>query len=259
MTPALPRSLYGDEPALAVTVSTTSAVQLPGAERTAQAAGQGFEALYEQTSQKVLRDTASETFDAIDMLSGRDDRPLPARRRRRLSAQPARPGAPPDRAARQGRRRPRGGLRRDPAAGTPTSSRARVNGSFARRRRRSRALDRRLLDRSRAIPGRRPPLHDDRVRPHRARERLGRHRPRPRLVSLRARQPGRRRQGPRPTSPGLDPDVLYEGRDLPVTTDFRAVFCELAGKHLGIKEDGSALPRLDRQTSAAGDDVGPHP
>jgi hypothetical protein len=27
-----------------------------------------------------------------------------------------------------------------------------------------------------------------------------------------------------------------------VTTDFRAVFCELAGKHLGIKDDAKLFP-----------------
>jgi len=42
--------------------------------------------------------------------------------------------------------------------------------------------------------------------------------------------------------PGIHPDALYEGRDLPVTTDFRAVFCELAGRHLGIRDDGALFP-----------------
>ena len=69
MTPALPRSLYGDEPALAVTNLADFKVQLPGADRTAAAAGHGFEALYETTSQDLLRDTGSETFKAIHMLS----------------------------------------------------------------------------------------------------------------------------------------------------------------------------------------------
>ena len=37
-------------------------------------------------------------------------------------------------------------------------------------------------------------------------------------------------------------DVVEDGRDLPVTTDFRSVFAEGAGKHLNIKEkDDSAL------------------
>ena len=33
--------------------------------------------------------------------------------------------------------------------------------------------------------------------------------------------------------PGLEPEQLYEGRDLAVTTDFRAVLSELVSRHLG--------------------------
>ena len=44
------------------------------------------------------------------------------------------------------------------------------------------------------------------------------------------------------TFPGLEPAALYEGRDLPVTTDFRSVFCELAGRHLGIRDDARLFP-----------------
>jgi uncharacterized protein (DUF1501 family) len=36
--------------------------------------------------------------------------------------------------------------------------------------------------------------------------------------------------------PGLAPEVLYEGRDLALTTDFRSVFGEVAAKHLGAKK-----------------------
>jgi uncharacterized protein (DUF1501 family) len=35
--------------------------------------------------------------------------------------------------------------------------------------------------------------------------------------------------------PGLEPEQLYEGRDLALTTDFRAVFAEIAAKQLGAK------------------------
>lgn len=42
--------------------------------------------------------------------------------------------------------------------------------------------------------------------------------------------------------PALDPDALYDGRDLPVTTDFRSVFTELAVAHLGARNDGSLFP-----------------
>lgn len=42
--------------------------------------------------------------------------------------------------------------------------------------------------------------------------------------------------------PVSDPDALYEGRDLPVSTDFRAVFSEAAGRHFGIANDEAMFP-----------------
>lgn len=42
--------------------------------------------------------------------------------------------------------------------------------------------------------------------------------------------------------PGLDPDALYEGRDLALTTDFRAVCGELLASHLGRTELGKIFP-----------------
>ncbi len=42
------------------------------------------------------------------------------------------------------------------------------------------------------------------------------------------------------TWPGLEREQLFEGRDLALTTDFRAVFSEVAARHLG----GSALDRV---------------
>jgi uncharacterized protein (DUF1501 family) len=42
--------------------------------------------------------------------------------------------------------------------------------------------------------------------------------------------------------PGLAPEQLYEGRDLALTTDFRAVFSEIAAKHLGAQEVGTMFP-----------------
>jgi len=38
--------------------------------------------------------------------------------------------------------------------------------------------------------------------------------------------------------PGLEPEQLYEQRDLAVTTDFRDVLGELVSQHLGQKVDG---------------------
>lgn len=40
----------------------------------------------------------------------------------------------------------------------------------------------------------------------------------------------------------LNPELLYEGRDLPVTTDFRDVWCEVFTSHLGIPNAKSVFP-----------------
>src|SRR3954463_16798402 len=42
--------------------------------------------------------------------------------------------------------------------------------------------------------------------------------------------------------PGLEPEQLYEGRDLALTTDFRSVFSEVAAKHLGAKKMDALFP-----------------
>ena len=43
--------------------------------------------------------------------------------------------------------------------------------------------------------------------------------------------------------PGLEREQLYEGRDLAVTTDFRAVLSELVSGHLGQKDLAQVFPR----------------
>jgi uncharacterized protein (DUF1501 family) len=42
--------------------------------------------------------------------------------------------------------------------------------------------------------------------------------------------------------PGLSRERLYEGRDLAVTTDFRSLFAEVAGRHLGIGDPAKLFP-----------------
>jgi uncharacterized protein (DUF1501 family) len=44
------------------------------------------------------------------------------------------------------------------------------------------------------------------------------------------------------TWPGLEPEQLYEGRDLALTTDFRSVFSEVAAKHLGATKLETLFP-----------------
>ncbi len=44
--------------------------------------------------------------------------------------------------------------------------------------------------------------------------------------------------------PGLAPEVLYEGRDLALTTDYRSVCSELLARHMGQRELGRIFPGL---------------
>jgi len=44
------------------------------------------------------------------------------------------------------------------------------------------------------------------------------------------------------TWPGLAKEQLYEGRDLALTTDFRAVFAEVAARHLGVADSSVVFP-----------------
>jgi uncharacterized protein (DUF1501 family) len=240
MTPALPRSLYGDQPAVAVTNLADFKVRLPGADRVAAAAGQDFEALYEKASQNLLQHTGSETFEAIDMLSMTDI----------AHYQPAGgavyPKSPLGDALRQIALLIKsdvglevafaesGGWDTHVAQGT-------ADGTFARR-----AAD--LAQSIAAFWTDLGPRQDDVL-----------------LTTMTEFGRTARENGSGGTDhghgsclfvlgnqvdggkvvghvPGLGANDLYEGRDLPVTTDFRSVFCELAGKHLGIRSDGQLFP-----------------
>lgn len=48
--------------------------------------------------------------------------------------------------------------------------------------------------------------------------------------------------------PGLDPNVLYEGRDLALTTDFRAVCGEVLLRHLGRRDLSKVFPNYTPPT-----------
>jgi uncharacterized protein (DUF1501 family) len=52
--------------------------------------------------------------------------------------------------------------------------------------------------------------------------------------------------------PGLEPEQLYEGRDLALTTDFRAVFGEVVSKHLGSAKLDSVFPGYDARSGWLG-------
>ena len=48
--------------------------------------------------------------------------------------------------------------------------------------------------------------------------------------------------------PGLEKEQLYDGRDLAVTTDFRAVLSELVSGHLGQKNLSTVFPGFQATT-----------
>jgi uncharacterized protein (DUF1501 family) len=237
MTASLPRSLYGDEPALAVTDLAEFKVQLPGADRTAAAAGQGFEALYDQTSQALLRDTGSETFRAVHMLSA-------AEIQKYKPADGAEyPKTPLGNALRQIALLIKSdvGLEIAFAESGGWDTHVQQIGTFNRQAR----------DLASAISAFWTDLgpYQDQVVLTTMTE-FGRtvrengsggtdHGHGSCLFVVGNAMDGGKVHG---SFPGLDDGALYEGRDLPVTTDFRAVFCELAGKHLGIKDDGKLFP-----------------
>ena len=240
MTPALPRSLYGEQTALAVTDLADFQVELPGARKISAGAGHGFEALYAQASQDLLRDTGAETFEAVDML----EKLKPSRYRPAHGARY--PGSPLGQSLRQVAMLIKADVGLEVAftetGGWDTHVQQGTNtGSFAQR-----ARD---LSRSVAAFWTDLGVYQDNV------------------VLLTMTEFGRtvRENGSGGTDhghgscmfvlgnqvlggrvhgdfPGLDSGALYEGRDLPVTTDFRALFAEVAGGHLGITDDQKMFP-----------------
>jgi uncharacterized protein (DUF1501 family) len=240
MTSALPKSLYGPAPALAVSrlEDFRLAGDLPGAKPGGSAAAQGgFEDLYRRTSQELLRETGAETFEAAEALAA-------IAREAGRGADRGYPPSPLGRALMEIALMIRADVGLEVAfaesPGWDTHVRqGTTNGSFAQRAR----------DLASAIAAFWADLGE------RADD----------VVVLTMTEFGRtvRENGSAGTDhghgsclfvlgsavdgckvhgefPGIAPDALYEGRDLAVTTDFRAVFSEVAVRHLGV-DDGSTL------------------
>ena len=240
MTKALPRSLYGKEPAIAVTDLSRFRVRLPGAPGVARAAGKGFEALYEETTQELLRDTADGTFEATKILSAAN---LSSYRPTGGARYPSGPLGESLREIAQLIKldvglevafAESGGWDTHVQQGT-------INGSFARRARDlAQAIDAFWTDLG---------SHQDDVVLMTMTE-FGRtvaengsggtdHGHGSCLFLLGNQVDGGKVHG---NFPGLRSRVLYEGRDLPVTTDFRSVFSEVANAHLGVSDDDRVFP-----------------
>ena len=240
MASSLPRSLYGNEPALAVTDLRTFKVDLPGSRQDTQTAGQGFEALYEKPSQDLLRDTAQDTFEAVEQLKKLDVsryRPAPGARY---------PRSPLGQSLQQIAFLIKSGVGLEVAfaesGGWDTHvQQGTVNGSFARR-----AED---LSRSIAAFWHDLGVHRDDVTLMTMTE-FGRtvaengsagtdHGHGSCLFLLGADVDGGKVHG---RLPELARENLYEGRDLPVTTDFRTVFSEVAEKHFSLADGTELFP-----------------
>jgi uncharacterized protein (DUF1501 family) len=74
LTSSLPRSFYGDNPAVAISNLQDFNIQMRGNLRGANMAAKSFEDLYDQTSSGLLKDTGKESFEAIKMLQKTDVR-----------------------------------------------------------------------------------------------------------------------------------------------------------------------------------------
>ncbi len=69
LTSAMPRSLYGDNEAVAINNLSDFAIQIKGNPSAINMAAGSFEELYDQTTHKILSKTGKESFDALKMLN----------------------------------------------------------------------------------------------------------------------------------------------------------------------------------------------
>lgn len=72
ITSSLPKSFYGDNPSLAISNLQDFAIQMRGNPMAANMASKSFEELYDQTSSSLLNKTGKESFDAVKMLQKSD-------------------------------------------------------------------------------------------------------------------------------------------------------------------------------------------
>jgi uncharacterized protein (DUF1501 family) len=74
LTSSLPRSFYGDNPALAISNLEDFAIQMKGNPMAANTAAKSFEELYDKTSSSLLNKTGKESFEAVKILKSADVR-----------------------------------------------------------------------------------------------------------------------------------------------------------------------------------------
>jgi uncharacterized protein (DUF1501 family) len=241
VTPALPRSLYGEQPAVALARLEDFRLVTGGTAMAAGSAGtgRGFEALYRETANDLLRGTGGDTFEAMKVLEAVGDDRGGARAA-------GYPSSPLGNGLRQIARLIRSQVGLEVAfaesGGWDTHVRqGAASGTFAQRGR----------DLAQAIAA----FWND----------LGEHRSD--VVVLTMTEFGRtvRENGSAGTDhghascsfllgesvqggkvhgpfPGLRDHELYEGRDLAIGTDFRALFAGVAAGHLGVTDQAALFP-----------------
>ena len=72
ITSSLPRAFYGDKPAIAISNLQDFSIQMRGAPSTANLAAKSFEELYDETSSELLNRTGKESFEAMKILKSAD-------------------------------------------------------------------------------------------------------------------------------------------------------------------------------------------
>jgi uncharacterized protein (DUF1501 family) len=240
LTSSLPRSFYGDQAALAISNLQDFAIQMRGNPQAATMAARNFEDLYDQTSSTLLNRAGKESFEAVKMLSKVDPRNYKPANKAEY------PGSPLGNALRQIAQLIKMEVGLEVAfaetGGWDTHyNQGTAQGTFARN----------ALDLSQSIQAFWTDLeayHDE-------------------LDVMTMTEFGRtvKQNGSNGTDhgrascmfilgndvkgglvhgqvPTLAPENLEDGRDLPVTTDFRSVFSEVAGRHLNIQAGTALFP-----------------
>lgn len=72
LTPAMPRSFYGDNPTLSISNLQDFAIRMRGNPAGANLAAQTFEELYDQTTAQLLKEAGKESFEAMKILQKAD-------------------------------------------------------------------------------------------------------------------------------------------------------------------------------------------
>ncbi|RNI26941.1 DUF1501 domain-containing protein [Rufibacter latericius] len=240
LTSSLPRSFYGDHAAIAISNLQDFGVQMRGNEKAAMVASKNFEDLYDQTSSSLLNKTGKESFEAVKMLQKIDSK----------NYIPANNAVYPNSALGKSLKQIAQMIKMDvglevafaESGGWDTHyNQGTSNGTFARN----------VNDLSQSITAFWTDLdaYQDDVNVMTMTE-FGRtvhqngsngtdHGRGSCLFVLGNDVNGGLVHG---YVPPLVKENLEDGRDLPVTTDFRSIFSEVAGKHLNIKNDKVLFP-----------------